>query len=84
MADATTGDPAEDRLRQRLAKLREEYDLGMQAMSEIQRRQDELRATLLRISGAVQVLEELLNEPAPGQPVAAEQPAPPPQSATDG
>ncbi len=52
----------EESLKQRLAKLREEYDSGVRAMSEIQRRQDELRATLLRISGAIQVLEELLDE----------------------
>lgn len=29
-------------------------------MAELNRKQDELRATLLRISGAIQVLEELL------------------------
>jgi hypothetical protein len=52
-------------LKARLAKLREEYESGMQALSDIQRRQDDLRATLLRISGAIQVLEELLGEPPP-------------------
>jgi hypothetical protein len=55
-------------LTQRLAKLREEYESGMQAMNEIQRRQDELRTTLLRISGAIQVLEELLGEASPPPP----------------
>lgn len=49
----------------RLVKLREEYESGMQALSDIQRRQDDLRATLLRISGAIQVLEELLGETPP-------------------
>jgi hypothetical protein len=55
----------QEALTQRLAKLREEYESGMQAMNEIQRRQDELRTTLLRISGAIQVLEELLGEASP-------------------
>jgi len=49
-------------LQQRLAKLREDYESGVQAMNEIQQRQDDLRATLLRISGAIQVLEELLQD----------------------
>ena len=37
-------------------------------MADLQKKQDELRATLLRISGAIQVLEELLgadDTPAP-------------------
>jgi hypothetical protein len=49
-------------LKARLKKLRQEYEAGMQALSDIQHRQDDLRATLLRISGAIQVLEELLGE----------------------
>ncbi|HJS85702.1 MAG TPA: hypothetical protein VJ779_09590 [Acetobacteraceae bacterium] len=58
-----------EKLTQRLAKLREDYESGTRAMGEIQRRQDELRATLLRISGAIQVLEELLDEaPCPPSP----------------
>jgi len=58
----------EESLKQRLAKLRAEYEAGTRAMGEIQRRHDDLRATLLRISGAIQVLEELLDE-APCQPL---------------
>ena len=57
----------QDVLQQRLAKLREDYESGVQAMNEIQQRQDDLRATLLRISGAIQVLEELLQD-TPSQP----------------
>ena len=44
----------------RLAQLREEYDAGTRVMADLQKKQDELRTTLLRISGAIQVLEELL------------------------
>ena len=58
----------------RLAQLREEYDAGTRVMADLQKKQDELRATLLRISGAIQVLEELLGE-------SAEQPAKPPPAA---
>ena len=44
----------------RLNELREQFAAGQSAMAELNRKQDELRATLLRISGAIQVLEELL------------------------
>ena len=47
----------------RLQALRAEYESGAQALQEVQRKQDELRATMLRISGAIQVLEELLADP---------------------
>ena len=35
----------------------------MEALAALQSREQELRTTLLRISGAIQVLEELLGEP---------------------
>ena len=54
-----------DKLKARLEDLRNEYTAGMKAMAEIQRKQDELRTTLLRISGAIQVLEELSGEAKP-------------------
>lgn len=53
------------RMRDRLAELRREQASGLEALAEIQRKEQELRATLLRISGAIQVLEELLEGPAP-------------------
>jgi chromosome segregation ATPase len=52
-------------LESRLKDLREQFETGQTAMTELNRKQDELRATMLRISGAIQVLEELLGaEPA--------------------
>lgn len=60
-------------LRARLAELRQEHACGLAALAELRRREEGLRATLLRIGGAVQVLEELLGEAA-GPPA----PAPPP------
>jgi uncharacterized coiled-coil protein SlyX len=49
-----------DSLAARLADLREQFASGQTVMTELSRKQDELRSTLLRISGAIQVLEELL------------------------
>ena len=60
-----------DQLEARLQDLREQHATGETAMAEIGRRQEELRATLLRIEGAIQVLEEILgqdSEPAPARP----------------
>lgn len=43
----------------RLAELRQEYRTGEEQLGQLVRHEAELRETLLRISGAVQVLEEL-------------------------
>jgi hypothetical protein len=43
----------------RLAELRGERDRGEEMLAELQQRQAALRDTLLRIQGAIQVLEEL-------------------------
>ena len=47
-------------LEARLAELRAEQEKGEQMLAEMQARQAALRETLLRISGAIQVLEELV------------------------
>lgn len=47
-------------LQDRLAKLREEFESGQKMLQELQLREDKLRESLLRISGAIQVLEEEL------------------------
>ncbi len=59
-----------DRLEARLKDLREQFAAGQSALAELNRKQDELRSTMLRISGAIQVLEELI-----GPTAAAETPA---------
>jgi predicted nuclease with TOPRIM domain len=69
----------EPRLRQRLAELRAEYDKGQKTLQELESQAASLRATLLRISGAVQVLQEALGE-GDESPV----PASPPQFAPPG
>lgn len=54
-------------LEQRLADLKAEFESGQQVSAELKKKQDDLHATLLRISGAIQVLEELLRSGAAGQ-----------------
>jgi chromosome segregation ATPase len=54
----------------RLAELRQERERGEQMMAEMQARQAALRDTLLRINGAIQVLEEQLGAaPPPADPL---------------
>lgn len=47
-------------LERRLAALRDELAIGERALQELAARRDELVAVVLRISGGVRVLEELL------------------------
>lgn len=49
-----------DHIEQRLKELKAEFEAGQKMLSELEARQLDLRNTLLRISGAVQVLEEVL------------------------
>ncbi len=51
-------------LEQRLGDLKTEYQAGQKMLADLEAKQTELRQTLLRISGAIQVLEELLAPPA--------------------
>lgn len=45
---------------QRLEELKNEYKLGQETINELKQRESDLSQTLLRISGAIQVLTELL------------------------
>jgi len=58
----------------RLTVLRHELQLGEGRLTELQREQAQLQQTLLRISGAVQVLEELLGGPRTAAPEPAGNP----------
>ncbi len=51
-----------DKLQARLAELREEYDRGRETLEGLEAQVASVRATMLRISGAIQVLEELAAE----------------------
>jgi hypothetical protein len=50
----------QDRLAARLETLRQEYQAGQTMLADLEAKQLDLRQTLLRIAGAIQVLEELL------------------------
>ena len=49
-------------LEKRLDQLRQEYGEGQKMLAELDQKRANLRDTLLRISGAIQVLEETLGE----------------------
>ena len=49
----------EMQLANRLQTLREEFDKGQRQLEQLERQRQDVRDTLLRISGAIQVLEEL-------------------------
>ena len=61
-----------EELRERLDQLQQEYVAGEAQLGELVRREGELRETMLRISGAIQVLRELIDagdrRPAPSAP----------------
>lgn len=49
-------------LEKRLAQLKAEFESGQRVMAELETKQANLRDTLLRISGAIQILEEELGK----------------------
>jgi hypothetical protein len=53
-----------ERLEQRLGELRGELERGQRMLQEIEARRTEMRDSLLRLSGAIRVLEEELQRPA--------------------
>jgi uncharacterized protein (UPF0147 family) len=50
------------RVAERIAMLRQEHQAGEEQLRALENRQRDLRSTLLRISGAIQVLEEMLED----------------------
>lgn len=56
-----------EQLEQRLKELKTEFENGQKMLAYMEARQANLRNTLIRISGAVQVLEELLNQKPPAE-----------------
>jgi chromosome segregation ATPase len=51
-----------ERLQQRLEELKREFERGQGKLWELEAQETDLRQTLLRISGAIQVLEEELSK----------------------
>ena len=59
---------------ERLEELKAEFEIGQKKLAELEASQQQLKETLLRISGAIQVLEEELSKAdkdGSGEPVVA-------------
>lgn len=69
-----SGDGLQGDARARLEQLRRELQLGESELAAKERELIQLKETMLRISGAVQVLEELLSAENDGRPAADGEP----------
>jgi prefoldin subunit 5 len=49
-----------EQIEQRVKELKSEFETGQQRLADLENQAAQLRQTLLRISGAIQVLEEML------------------------
>ena len=56
-----------EQIKNRIASLRAEYRTGQEILAELEAREAGLKLTLTRISGAIQVLEELLHDNNPAE-----------------
>lgn len=54
-------------LQNRLKELKTEFEAGQKMLADLEARQANVRETLLRMSGAIQVLEELLAQEQAGE-----------------
>ena len=54
----------QDQVKVRIEALRKEMEAGQQRMQDLERQLAQVRDTMLRISGAIQVLEELQSQAA--------------------
>lgn len=49
-----------EQTKERIEQLKAEYESGQKMLADLETQESNLRTTMLRISGAIQVLEELL------------------------
>ena len=56
-----------EQIKNRIESLRAEYRTGQEILAELEAREAGLKLTLTRISGAIQVLEELLHDNNPAE-----------------
>lgn len=62
LATPTGSSPQTDVIEKRLTELRREYEAGQAQLSALEQRARELKNTMLRITGAITVLEEVIAE----------------------
>ena len=62
LATPPESSPRTDVIEKRLAELRHEYEAGQAQLGALEQRTRELKNTMMRISGAITVLEEVLAE----------------------
>jgi len=65
-----------EQLEKRLKELKEEFELGQKMLIDLDARRSNLSESLLRISGAIQVLQEEINKSNGGGSKPVRQPAP--------
>lgn len=58
----------QDQIKKRLEELKHEYDSGTAQLKKLQEQENDIHKMLVRISGAIEVLEELLVEKEKSQP----------------
>lgn len=56
-----------DKLQLRLKALQEEYQKGQERLNELEQESSNIQSTMLRISGAIQVLQELMESDERGE-----------------
>ena len=56
-----------EKIAQRLEELKQEFASGQKMLADLEAQQVDLQQTLLRISGAIQVLEELVAAQEPNE-----------------
>ncbi len=49
-----------EQIKERIQQLKAEYESGQKMLADLETQESNLRTTMLRISGAIQALEELL------------------------
>jgi predicted nuclease with TOPRIM domain len=57
----------QEQIQSRIEVLKSEFETGQAKLRELEMQQSRLRETLLRISGAIQVLEEMLQSAKPDE-----------------
>ena len=50
----------QEKLENRLVELKAEFEAGQKVLAELEKKHSDTEATMLRISGAIQVIEEML------------------------